>query len=90
LSKEALPWLSVRGCFISISHTTVTSVSFSGELAYEIHVLNASLCRVYVVLCKSGKSHGMKLSGARAAKLMRMKKGFFTAGPRHPGSSELS
>jgi dimethylglycine dehydrogenase len=52
------------------------SVSFSGELAYEIHVPNASLYAVYLALRKAGESHGLKLFGSRAVESMRMEKGF--------------
>ncbi|MEH6361756.1 MAG: aminomethyltransferase family protein, partial [Amylibacter sp.] len=75
-SKEAFPWLSVRECFIGFSPATVMSVSFSGELAYEIHVPNASLYAVYLALRKAGNVHGMKLFGARAVESMRMEKGY--------------
>ena len=75
-SKEAFPWLSVRECFIGFSPATVLGVSFSGELAYEIHVPNASLYAAYLALRKAGKAHGLKLFGARAVESMRMEKGF--------------
>lgn len=75
-SKEAFPWLSVRECFIGFSPATVLGVSFSGELAYEIHVPNASLYAVYLALREAGKAHGLKLFGARAVDSMRMEKGF--------------
>ncbi|MCK8464054.1 FAD-dependent oxidoreductase [Aliiroseovarius sp. S1339] len=75
-SKDAFPWLSVRECFIGFAPATVLGVSFSGELAYEIHVPNASLYAAYLALRKAGKTHGLKLFGARAADSMRMEKGF--------------
>ncbi|AHD03551.1 GcvT family protein [Leisingera methylohalidivorans] len=75
-SKEAFPWLSVRECFIGFSPATVLGVSFSGELAYEIHVPNASLYAAYLALRQAGEAHGMKLFGARAVESMRMEKGF--------------
>ncbi|MCI2398176.1 FAD-dependent oxidoreductase [Aliiroseovarius subalbicans] len=75
-SKEAFPWLSVRECFIGFSPATVLGVSFSGELAFEIHVPNASLYSVYLALRAAGEQHGMKLFGARAVDAMRMEKGF--------------
>ena len=50
--------------------------AFSGELAYEIHVPNASLYGVYLALREAGKAHGMKLFGARAVDSMRLEKGF--------------
>ncbi len=75
-SREAFPWLSVRECFIGFAPATVMGVSFSGELAYEIHVPNASLYAAYLALEEAGRDHGMKLFGARAVESMRMEKGF--------------
>ncbi|HIL20728.1 MAG TPA: FAD-dependent oxidoreductase [Candidatus Thioglobus sp.] len=75
-SKEAFPWLSVRECFIGFSPATVMSVSFSGELAYEIHVPNASLYAAYLALREAGKAFDMQIFGARAVESMRMEKGF--------------
>ncbi|GGE44379.1 GcvT family protein [Actibacterium pelagium] len=75
-SRKAFPWLSVRECFIGFSPATVLGVSFSGELAYEIHVPNASLYAAYLALRKAGETHGMKLFGARAIESMRLEKGF--------------
>ncbi|MFZ7094001.1 GcvT family protein [Primorskyibacter sp. 2E233] len=75
-SREAFPWLSVRECFIGFAPATVLGVSFSGELAYEIHVPNASLYAAYLALRKAGEAFGLKLFGARAVDSMRMEKGF--------------
>jgi len=75
-SADAFPWLSVRECFIGFAPATVMGVSFSGELAYEIHVPNASLYAAYLALRQAGRLHGLKLFGARAVESMRMEKGF--------------
>ncbi len=75
-SKEAFPWLSCREDFIGIVPVTVLGVSFSGELAYEIHVPNASLYAAYLALRKAGEAHGLKLFGGRAVDSMRLEKGF--------------
>ncbi|MCB4458100.1 GcvT family protein [Leisingera sp. McT4-56] len=75
-SRDAFPWLSVRECFIGFAPATVMGVSFSGELAYEIHIPNASLYAAYLALRKAGEEHGLKLFGARAVDSMRMEKGF--------------
>ncbi|MDA7963964.1 FAD-dependent oxidoreductase [Ruegeria sp.] len=75
-SKDAFPWLSVRECFVGFAPATVMGVSFSGELAYEIHVPNASLYAAYLALRQAGEQHGLKLFGARAVESMRMEKGF--------------
>jgi dimethylglycine dehydrogenase len=75
-SKAAFPWLSVRECFIGYAPATVMSVSFSGELAYEIHVPNASLYAAYLALRDAGNAFGLQLFGARAVESMRMEKGY--------------
>lgn len=75
-SKAAFPWLSVRECCIGFAPATVLGVSFSGELAYEIHVPNASLYTAYLALREAGAAHGLKLFGARAVDSMRMEMGF--------------
>ena len=75
-SKETFPWLSVRNAFIGIAPAVVMSVSFSGELAYEIHVPNNQLYAAYLALRDAGQQHGLKLFGARAVESMRMEKGY--------------
>lgn len=75
-SKAAFPWLSVRHAFIGIAPAVVMSVSFSGEMAYEIHTPNNQLYGAYLALRAAGAAHGLKLFGARAIESMRMEKGF--------------
>lgn len=75
-SAKAFPWLSVRKCCIGFAPAVVMGVSFSGELAYEIHVPNASLYAAYLALSEAGRPHGLSLFGARAIESMRMEKGF--------------
>jgi hypothetical protein len=52
------------------------AVSFSGELAYEIHVPNSALYAAYLALTDAGVEHELGLFGARAVESMRMEKGF--------------
>lgn len=75
-SAGAFPWLSVRRTFIGIAPAIVMSVSFSGELAYEIHVANTQLYAAYLALRHAGKAHNMTLFGARAVESMRIEKGY--------------
>ncbi len=75
-SADAFPWLSVRECFVGIAPATVMNLSFSGELAYEIHVPNASLYAAYLALREAGEGYGLNLFGARAVDSMRMEKSF--------------
>ena len=75
-SPEAFPWLSAREAHVGIAPATVLGVSYSGELAYEIHVPNESLHAAYAALRRAGDAHGLRLFGARAVESMRVEKGF--------------
>ena len=75
-SAASFPWLSARETFIGIAPATVMAVSCSGELAYEIHVPNASLYAAYLTLRRVGDAHGLRLFGSRAVESMRLEKGY--------------
>ena len=75
-SDDAFPWLSVRRAFVGIAPAVIMSVSYSGALAYEIHVPNAQLYAAYLALRAAGKAHGLRLFGARAIESMRLEKGY--------------
>ncbi|WP_405401245.1 FAD-dependent oxidoreductase [Paracoccus sp. Ld10] len=75
-SAQAFPWLSVRRAFVGIAPAVVMSVSFSGELAYEIHVPNNQLYAAYLALRKAGEEHGLRLFGSHAVESMRLEKGY--------------
>ena len=72
-SAQAFPWLSVREARIGITKAVVMAVSFSGELAYEIHVPNAQLLLAYQTLKAAGD---VSLFGSRAVESMRLEKGY--------------
>ena len=72
-SAGAFPWLSVRRAEVGIAPATVMSVSFSGELAYEIHVPNESLAAAWRALRDAGAT---RLFGSRAVESMRLEKSF--------------
>lgn len=75
-SREAFPWLSVREAYVGIAPALVMAVSFSGELAYEIHVPNNQLYAAYLALRRAGDAHGMRLFGSYAVESMRMEKAY--------------
>ncbi|MEX0286422.1 MAG: FAD-dependent oxidoreductase [Paracoccaceae bacterium] len=75
-SAEGFPWLSIRHTTIGIAPALVMGVSFSGELAYEIHVPNAHLHAAFAALREAGKAHDLRLFGSRAVESMRLEKGF--------------
>ncbi|MCV2872500.1 FAD-dependent oxidoreductase [Defluviimonas sp. WL0050] len=75
-SAAGFPWLAVRRAFVGIAPAVVMAVSFSGELAYEIHVPNALLYSAYLALRKVGEAHGLTLFGSQAVESMRLEKGY--------------
>jgi dimethylglycine dehydrogenase len=75
-SAEAFPWLSVRRVFIGHVAAVAMSVSYSGELAWEIHVPVEQAYAAYLALTRAGEAHGMVHFGLYAADSMRIEKGY--------------
>ncbi|MEM9331012.1 MAG: FAD-dependent oxidoreductase [Pseudomonadota bacterium] len=76
ISREGFPWLSVRKIMIGQVPVVAMSVSFSGELAYELHIPNAQLLLAYKTLIDAGTEFGIGHFGARAVESMRLEKGY--------------
>ncbi|MEM7208919.1 MAG: FAD-dependent oxidoreductase [Pseudomonadota bacterium] len=75
-SQSDFPWLSVKNVHIDYVEVTAMSVSFSGELAWELHIPNASLLHVYQTLTAAGENFGLKPFGLYATESMRLEKGY--------------
>ncbi len=75
-SKEAFPWLTARTVRIGSVEAVAMSVSFSGELAWELHISNAQLALAFSLLWQAGQEFGMKPFGLRATESMRLEKGY--------------
>ena len=75
-SKQAFPWLQARSMFIGHAEVIAMSVSFSGELAYELHVPNEQLYLVWSLINKAGKAFDLDYFGLYATESMRLEKGF--------------
>ena len=52
------------------------SVSFSGELAWELHIPNENLVATFEALWAAGEAHGIRPFGLRATESMRVEKGY--------------
>lgn len=76
VSSQSFPWLSVRQIMIGQVPVMAMSVSFSGELAYELHVPNASLLLVHDLLMDAGNAVGIGYFGLRAVESMRLEMGY--------------
>ncbi len=75
-SKEAFKWMQVQNHFIGHAEVLAMSVSFSGELAFELHVANESLYLVWTRLEAAGKAFDASLFGLYATESMRLEKGY--------------
>ena len=75
-SKEAFPWLSVRDVSIGSARAMAMSVSFSGELAWELHIPNEQLYLAFTTLWAAGKAFDLKPFGLHATESMRLEKGY--------------
>lgn len=75
-SKQAFPWLSVMKVYIGNAEALAMSVSFSGELAYELHIPNAQLKLAFERLSDAGAPFGLKPFGLMATESMRIEKGY--------------
>ena len=75
-SASAFPWLSLRPVRIGSAEAIAMAVSFSGELAYELHIPNAQLLLAFRRLWALGEQHGIRPFGLHATESMRLEKGF--------------
>ncbi len=75
-SASAFPWMAVQEVFIGHSSVLAMAVSFSGELAYELHIENAYLFQVWQQLMQAGQQYDLKQFGLYATESMRLEKGY--------------
>ncbi len=75
-SKSAFGWMQARQMMLGHAEVTAMSVSFSGELAYELHVPNEQLYLLWQVLQAAGKAFGLSKFGLYATESMRLEKGY--------------
>ncbi|MEL6793272.1 MAG: glycine cleavage T C-terminal barrel domain-containing protein, partial [Pseudomonadota bacterium] len=75
-SKEGFPWLSVREVCIGHTPAVAMSVSFSGELAWELHVPMSGSLAAWRALREAGAAFEMKPFGLYATESMRLEKGY--------------
>lgn len=74
-SRESLPWLHCAPMFIGHAEVTAMNVSFSGELAFELHVPNERLLLVWRILHEAGEDFELGHFGLYATESMRLEKG---------------
>ena len=75
-SEQAFPWMRAKQMFIGHAQVLAMSVSFSGELSYELHVPNEQLYLVWKILDQAGKDLNLVYFGLYATESMRVEKGY--------------
>ena len=75
-SKVAVPWLNVKEMTLGHAKVMAMTISFSGELAYELHVPNEQLYLVSKLINEAGEAFNLSQFGLYATESMRMEKGY--------------
>ena len=75
-SHKTLPSMHARFVHFGEIEILVMRVSYSGELAYELHVPNEYLISIYQILMESGECVKLVQFGLYAAESMRLEKGY--------------
>jgi len=75
-SKASFPWMQCRKVHLAHAGLIAMSISFSGELSYELHVPNEQLYLVWQVIQNAGKDFNLSKFGLYATESMRMEKGY--------------
>ncbi len=75
-SKAAFPWMQAREMTLGHARVLAMSVSFSGELSYELHIPNEHLYLVWTLLQDAGEAFNLTRFGLYATESMRMEKGY--------------
>lgn len=76
VSREALPFLTVRQMQIGCLEAIVQRVSYTGDLGYEIYVDASNQVALYQTLAKVGETFHLRPFGMRAMMSLRLEKSF--------------
>lgn len=79
VAPEDLPWLRSRSLVVADVPCLVLRLSFTGELAYELHAPNSRLAEIWDALWCAGESHGIAAFGSKALDSLRLEK-FYRGG----------
>ncbi len=76
VSRDAVPFLSVRRMAVAHVPVTVARLSYTGDLGYEIYCDREHQVALYQALAAAGQDFGMKPFGMRAMMSLRLEKSF--------------
>ena len=75
-SKSGFPWMQAREVSLGHARAIAMSISFSGELSYELHIPNEQLLLVWKILNDAGQKFKLSRVGLSATESLRMEKGY--------------
>jgi sarcosine oxidase subunit alpha len=84
--KEAFPFMSWRTGTVAEIPARVFSVSYTGELSYEINVPASYGMALWQALMRSGERYGITPFGTEAMHVLRAEKGFIMVGQDTDGT----
>jgi dimethylglycine dehydrogenase len=76
LSNAAFPWMSAQEIAVAGRPMRALRVSYTGELAWELHAPMDSLGALFDALWRAGETHGIALFGSAALNALRMEKAY--------------
>jgi sarcosine oxidase, subunit alpha len=89
VSNEAFPFLAVGGCQLRAGAERIPArlfrISYSGELAYEIHVPSDRGRAMWEAVIAAGERFGIMPYGTEAMSTLRIEKGHIVIGPEADG-----
>jgi sarcosine oxidase subunit alpha len=86
LSREAFPFMTFRDGRVAGVRARLARVSFSGELAYELHVPAWHGLEVWEAVMAAGAPFGIEPYGTEAMHVLRAEKGYVIVGQDTDGS----
>ncbi len=86
LSREAFPFMTFRDGQVAGIPARIARVSFSGELAYELHVAGWHGPPVWDAVMAAGQAFGIEPYGTEAMHVLRAEKGYVIVGQDTDGS----
>jgi sarcosine oxidase subunit alpha len=86
LADEAFPFMTFRDGSIAGMPARIARVSFTGELAYELHVAGWDGAAVWDAVMAAGEPFGLVPYGTEAMHVLRAEKGFVIVGQDTDGT----
>ena len=86
VSREAFPFMTLRDGHVAGVPARLARVSFSGELAYELHVPAWHGLEVWEAVMAAGEPFGIEPYGTEAMHVLRAEKGYVIVGQDTDGS----